>query len=158
LKRKDTVTERERLYIEALQASLLPKPSSFTHGVAQPSDEGHREQIKKLETICLKYPDDMEARAYLALATIGNSRYGAELIIREVLAKEPMHPGAHHYRIHNWDYHEPQEALESCRKYAQAVPNIGHAQHMPATSTASWGCGMKRPSPWTRPPASKNAR
>jgi peroxiredoxin/tetratricopeptide (TPR) repeat protein len=131
VKRKDTVTERERLYIEALQASLLPKPSSFTHGVAQPSDEGHREQIKKLETICLKYPDDMEARAYLALATIGNSRYGAELIIREVLAKEPMHPGAHHYRIHNWDYHEPQEALESCRKYAQAVPNIGHAQHMP---------------------------
>jgi peroxiredoxin/tetratricopeptide (TPR) repeat protein len=131
VKRKNTVTERERLYIEALQASLLPKPSSFLHGVAQTSDEGHREQIKKLETICLRYPEDMEARAYLALATMGSSRYGAELIIREVLAKEPMHPGAHHYRIHNWDYHEPEAALESCRKYTEAVPNIGHAQHMP---------------------------
>jgi len=131
VQRKNTVTERERLYIEAQQAALLPRPGGFTRGAPASSDEGRREQIKKLETICLKYPRDMEARAYLALATMGSSRYGAELIIREVLAQEPMHPGAHHYRIHNWDYHEPEQALESCRKYTEAVPNIGHAQHMP---------------------------
>jgi peroxiredoxin/tetratricopeptide (TPR) repeat protein len=131
VKRKDKVTERERLYIEASAAALLPKPGSFRRDDPDASEEGRRESIKKLETLCLKYPDDMEARAYLALSNIGGDRYGTELMIRQVLAKEPMHPGAHHYRIHNWDYHEPEQALESCRKYTEAVPNIGHAQHMP---------------------------
>ena len=39
----------------------------------------------------------------------------AELIIREVLAKLPDHPGAHHYRIHNWDYNQPEQALVSAK-------------------------------------------
>jgi tetratricopeptide (TPR) repeat protein len=131
VKRKDKVTERERLYIEALEAGMMPRPGSYRRANPQASEEQRREQIKKLETICVKYPDDPEARVYLALATMGGDRYGTELVIREVVAKEPMHPGAHHYRIHNWDYHEPEMALESCRKYSEAVPNIGHAQHMP---------------------------
>jgi len=67
----------------------------------------------------------------LALANMGDSRYGTELILREILARQPNHPGAHHYRIHNWDYHEPEQALESCRRYSELVPGIGHAQHMP---------------------------
>jgi peroxiredoxin len=131
VKRKNTVTERERLYIEFLEAGLLPRPGSFRRENPNASEDQHREQIKKLETLCLRYPDDMEARAYLALAMMGGDRYGTELVIREVLAKQPMHPGANHYRIHNWDYHEPAQALESCRRYTEAVPNIGHAQHMP---------------------------
>jgi peroxiredoxin/tetratricopeptide (TPR) repeat protein len=131
VKRKGKVTERERLYIEALEAGMLPRPGSFRRQNAGATVDQRREQIKKLETLCLKYPDDMEARSYLALAMMGGNRYGTELIIREVLAKQPMHPGAHHYRIHNWDYHEAAQALESCRKYTEAVPNIGHAQHMP---------------------------
>jgi len=43
-------------------------------------------------------------------------------MIREVLAKQPDHPGAHHYRIHNWDYHEPETALVSARRYGEIVP------------------------------------
>jgi peroxiredoxin len=62
---------------------------------------------------------------------MGDSRYGAELMIREILAKQPDHPGAHHYRIHNWDYHEPEQALVSARRYGEIVPTIGHALHMP---------------------------
>jgi peroxiredoxin len=62
---------------------------------------------------------------------MGDERYGAEMIIREVLAKEPDHPGAHHYRIHNWDYHEPEQALDSAKRYGEIVTNIGHALHMP---------------------------
>jgi peroxiredoxin/tetratricopeptide (TPR) repeat protein len=131
MKRKHTVTERERLYIEALEAGMLPRPGSFRRENPNASEDQRREQIKKLETLCLKYPRDVEARAYLALAMMGGDRYGTELVIREVLEKQPMHPGAHHYRIHNWDYHEAEQALESCRKYTSAVPNIGHAQHMP---------------------------
>ncbi|MEO8662899.1 MAG: hypothetical protein ABI693_30845, partial [Bryobacteraceae bacterium] len=92
VKRKGKVTERERLYIEALEAGMLPRPGSFRRQSAGASVDQRREQIKKLETLCLKYPDDMEARSYLALAMMGGNRYGTELIIREVLAKQPMHP------------------------------------------------------------------
>jgi peroxiredoxin len=130
VKRKDKVTERERLYIEALEAVMLPDPVHDDSG-----DRDYRElrraEMKKLEALCVKYPDDMEARALLVNVTMGDSRYGAELIIREILAREPNHPGAHHYRIHNWDYNQPEQALESCRRYTELVPGIGHAQHMP---------------------------
>jgi tetratricopeptide (TPR) repeat protein len=130
VKRKDKVTERERLYIEAEEAVLLPDPVRDDSG-----DRDYRTlrraELKKLETLCIKYPEDMEARALLALVTMGDSRYGAELMIREILAREPNHPGAHHYRIHNWDYNQPEQALASCRAYTDLVPGIGHAQHMP---------------------------
>jgi peroxiredoxin/tetratricopeptide (TPR) repeat protein len=130
VKRKDKVTERERLYIEAEEAVLLPDPVRDS-GAKPDYRELRRAEMKKLETLCVKYPDDMEARALLAEVTMGDSRYGAELIIREILAREPNHPGAHHYRIHNWDYNEPEQALASCRAYTDLVPGIGHAQHMP---------------------------
>jgi peroxiredoxin len=133
VKLKSSVSERERLYIEAWEPRLLPdlvRPATNEAG----SDRYARrdqEHIKRLETLCVKFPDDLEARAYLALATMGDQRYGTELIIREILARQPMHPGAHHYRIHNWDYHEPEQALASCAAYTAEVPAIGHAQHMP---------------------------
>jgi peroxiredoxin len=123
VKRKGGVSERERLYIDALAAEILPDP---LHEKADP-----RAGRKIIETLCVKYPDDMEARAWLALETMGDSRYGAELIIREILAKQPDHPAGHHYRIHNWDYHEPEMALDSARRYGEIVPGIGHALHMP---------------------------
>jgi peroxiredoxin len=123
VKREAHVTERERLYIDAMAADLLPDP---LHDKPDP-----KRGKKILETLCVKYPDDMEARALLALETIGDSRYGAELMIREILAKLPDHPGAHHYRIHNWDYHEPEQALFSAKRYGEIVPGIGHALHMP---------------------------
>lgn len=130
VKRKDKVSERERLFIEATAAELLPDPLR-DNGGDKDSEERHRRSIKKYETLCIKYPDDVEARAYLALAMMGNDRYGAELVIREVVAKKPRHPGANHYRIHNWDYHEPEQALASARLYGEIAPGIGHALHMP---------------------------
>lgn len=134
VKRKSALTERERLYIEAWEVLLLPDLVKPDTGGESGSDRYSRrdlEHIKRLETLCVKFPDDMEARAYLALATMGEGRYGTELVIREIVARQPHHPGAHHYRIHNWDYHEPEQALESCRVYTEQVPGIGHAQHMP---------------------------
>jgi peroxiredoxin len=125
VKRKARVSPREQLYIDAIAAEVLPDP---LHPGEKPSSEKAR---KFLETLCVRYPDDMEARALLALKTMGESRYGAELMIREILSKQPDHPGAHHYRIHNWDYHEPEQALESARRYGDIVPAIGHALHMP---------------------------
>jgi peroxiredoxin len=131
LKRKDKVSERERLYIEAEAAEVLGDPLHEKDGADPDYRSRSRQSRKLLETLCVKYPDDMEARAMLALATMGDSRYGAEMMIREILSKQPDHPGAHHYRIHNWDYHEPEQALVSARRYGEIVPSIGHALHMP---------------------------
>lgn len=124
LKRRDKVSPREQLYIDSMAAQVLPDPVTGKDG-----DEERANKI--LETLCVRYPDDMEARALLALNNIGRERYGTELIIREILARQPDHPGAHHYRIHNWDYHEPEQALESARRYGDIAPGIGHALHMP---------------------------
>lgn len=124
------VSERERLYIDALAAGVLPDP------LRDKADSNNRQAHSKrerdlMETLCVKYPDDMEARSLLALETMGDSRYGAELMIREILAKQPDNPAAHHYRIHNWDYHEPEQALDSAKRYGEIVYGIGHALHMP---------------------------
>ena len=127
VKRKDQVTERERLYIEAAAADNLP---DLLQDKPELEDRGPKSR-KILETLCVKYPDDMEARAFLALASMGSNRYGAELMIREVLAKQPDHPAGHHYRIHNWDYHEPEQALVSAKRYGEIAYGIGHALHMP---------------------------
>ena len=127
-KRKSKVTERERLYIEALEAR------ERTDRLRDHGDDYRdraRDYKKVLETICLKYPDDMEAKLMLALSNMGDSRYGTESILREVEAKLPNHPAVHHYRIHNWNYHEPETALKSAGKYGKIAPNIGHALHMP---------------------------
>jgi peroxiredoxin/tetratricopeptide (TPR) repeat protein len=124
LKRKDKVGPREQLYIDAMAAQVMTDPIT--------GKNGDNDKAKKiLETLCVHYPDDMEARALLALSTMGSDRYGTELMIREILAKQPDHPAGHHYRIHNWDYHEPEQALESARRYGDIAPGIGHALHMP---------------------------
>lgn len=135
-KRKAGVTERERLYIEALEA-LNATDSLRDRGADYRVRNGEYKKI--LETLCVKYPDDVEARALLALANMGDSRYGTEQIVREILKTEPQHPGAHHYRIHNWNYHEPEQALESCRRYGAIAPGIGHALHMPGHVYATVG-------------------
>lgn len=123
VKREKNATPREQLYIDAMAADLLNDPVTD-----KPDNKAGK---KLLETLCVKYPDDMEARAMLALETMGDDRYGAELMVREILAKQPDHPGAHHYRIHNWDYHEPEQALVSARRYGDIAYGIGHAVHMP---------------------------
>ena len=130
VKRKNQVSDREKLYIDYLAAQMLPDPLR-TSDKPETNEQTQQRAAKFLETLCVKYPDDMEARALLALNKMGDDRYGAELIIREILTRQPDHPGAHHYRIHNWDYHEPEQALISARRYSEIAPGIGHALHMP---------------------------
>ncbi len=117
---------------------MLPDPLAAATSNGDDSYSRSNDKAKNLlETLCVKYPEDMEARALLALWSMGGDRYGAELMIREVLAKQPDHPGAHHYRIHNWDYHEPEQALESSRRYGVIVPASAMRCTCRATSSAS---------------------
>lgn len=131
-KRKGSVTPRERAYIEAWEHS---------YGIdGEPAN--HDKFRKALEKIVLDYPDDIEAKALFGLSTMGgNGRLGTDLLLKQVIAKAPDHPGAHHYRIHNWDDEQGAQALESCRKYGEIVFGIGHALHMPGhiyTGVGMW--------------------
>lgn len=124
-KRKDTVSEREHLYITAWEHNYLPEKPG------QPEGSNRREFRRLLERLVMEYPEDIEAKALLALDVMWQDRYGGELILREILAKNPDHPGAHHYRIHAWDGKEGRYAIDSCQAFGRIAPNVGHAQHMP---------------------------
>lgn len=120
VKREGSATERERMYIDAWAAA-------FKDGVS----DSFGVLTDKLQLLMDKYPDDIEAKSLYALFHIGNEATRNELLIQQVLRANPDHPGAHHYRIHNWDHADPVSAIRSCEQYGLAAPAIGHANHMP---------------------------
>ena len=125
-KRRARGTPRERDYIETWELAY--------------GENANRDKFRRaLETLILQYPDDVEAKALYAEATMGDNRVGTELLIKQILSADPDHPGGHHYRIHNWDDEEGAQALESCRRYGQIAPGIGHALHMPGHIYAGLG-------------------
>jgi peroxiredoxin len=125
-KREAAMTPREKLYLTALDGL-------FKEGA---SDKDHRQAFQDgLESIVQDFPGDIDARAWLAMASwqngAGGSRQAIDTVIDSVLQVEPMHPGAHHYRIHLWDGNKPARALRSAALYARTAPGIAHAWHMP---------------------------
>ena len=66
-----------------------------------------------------RFPEDAEARIFLALALLGTApatdtslaqqRRAGEILNAE-LARQPQHPGIVHYLIHSFDYPEPRRA------------------------------------------------
>jgi len=132
VKRKDTVTDRERMYIEAWERAYAPELS----GAIELMDEEDRNPFEalaaELEMIVVAYPDDIEAKAlHMLYSLYSGSRVGLEYLAQAIFAEEPLHPGGHHYRIHNWDGPEGAEALSSCEIYGELASYVGHANHMP---------------------------
>ena len=125
-----TVTPRETKYIEALAAYYDEKVK----------EEKRRAEnmTKKLEEIVLEYPEDIEAKAFLACQVWMNRRQdiniashvGINSILQDVFEADPNHP-AHHYRIHLWDYENPEIALHSAAMCGPSLPDIAHMWHMP---------------------------
>jgi peroxiredoxin len=134
-KREAAMTPREKLYLAALEGL-------FKEGA---SDKDHKQAFQDgLETLVQEFPGDIDGRAWLAMATWQNgataSRQAVDTIIDSVLQVEPMHPGAHHYRIHLWDGNKPIRAVRSAALYARSAPGIAHAWHMPGHTYT----GLKR--------------
>jgi tetratricopeptide (TPR) repeat protein len=59
----------------------------------------------------------------------------------------PDHPGVHHYVIHGFEGSDfAKDAWTSCKRYAELVPNIPHALHMPGhiwAQTGRWDDAVK---------------
>ncbi len=108
----------------------------------KPADEKARRQdmLLDLEDLVHDFPDDTEAKAFLAVRIWQfsqkppqlpfSSQEAVDALLQQVLAKEPMHP-AHHYRIHLWDKRKPARALDSAAKLGFTAPAIAHMWHMP---------------------------
>lgn len=132
-KRKDKVTPRERKYIEGLHA--------FINGDASSTDKKRaraEKYLKSLERILYDHPNDLEAKAFLALEFWKRrsdgvkiySYHAVDALLGEVFAANPMHP-SQHYRIHLWDSERPAKALAAAAICGQTTPGIAHMWHMP---------------------------
>ena len=139
-------TPLEKLYIAAIAARLDP-------GSKDP-DEGY---IQGLRAILAQYPKEIEAKTYLALhlmrgfvlpeKTPREGSMEAAALLRELLLEAPDHPGVHHYVIHGFEGSTfAKDAWPSCKRYAELVPNIPHALHMPGhiyAQTGKWAEAAK---------------
>lgn len=128
-KLKGAASSREQQWIQFL-AEWYKQPSG---------DKRARASIKALEMIVNDHPDDVEAKAFLAWACwyfndkglAISSHQAVDSLIADVLRANPMHPGAHHYRIHLWDAEKAARGLSSAALFGPSAPGIAHAWHMP---------------------------
>ena len=140
VKLRDKVTKREQLYIDALK-KYLAESSEEKDGKKQSSDTKKRRAnayLRALESISLDFPDDLEAKAFVAHRIWQNAREGipissyvsTDALLKDIFEVEPLHP-AHHYCIHLWDYRKPDRAVRSAARCGPSAPGIAHMWHMP---------------------------
>ncbi len=126
-----TPTERERMYMEALEIM-------YGEGDKLVRDKAYS---KHMEKVVGMYPDDDEAKAFYALSILGTVRRGEKGFARQIKAgtialdlftRRPNHPAGAHFTIHSFD--DPEHAplaLAAAEKYALIAPEASHARHMP---------------------------
>ncbi len=122
---RSKVGNREQMWIDSMNAYQNETDSKKRKAA----------RLKAYQNISDKYPEDLEAQAFLALAMYNNVKAKknydeVEKRIAKILAKNPNHP-CHHYRIHLWDYKDPKRAVVSIGQCGQAAPGIAHMWHMP---------------------------
>jgi hypothetical protein len=95
-----------------------------------------------MERLHKQFPNDDEVTTFYALSLLSAARatndetYRPEMkagaLAISVFKRNPKHPGATHYIIHSFDdpVHAPL-SLEAARVYAEIVPAVSHAVHMP---------------------------
>lgn len=122
-------TERERDYLRTLDVL-------YGEGSKNERDFLYADAIGALHA---KYPDDVDATTFYALAILGTAHEGRDFavymrsaaLLEEVLPTHPRHPGVLHYLIHSYDdpVHAPL-GMRAARVYGSVAPNAGHALHM----------------------------
>ena len=127
IERRSNATEREAMYIDAL--------NDYLNGPTDKKEKAKR-QIAAFEMLVERYPDDLEAKAWLGYTlykqrgNAGKKYEEVDAALKEVLAVEPLHP-VHHYIIHLWDYKDANKAVPSSARCGAAAPAIAHMWHMP---------------------------
>lgn len=132
------VSERERLYIEAVEARYKGERTTIQNNGFLGASSAYQNAMRKIVAF---YPDDLEAKLFLALALMsgyerdGSPRPGSVesvALLQLVLAKSPNHLAAHHYMIHATESGKrPQDGVPAADIYGSLAPKVGHAVHMP---------------------------
>ncbi|HKQ92946.1 MAG TPA: hypothetical protein VJZ77_19960 [Blastocatellia bacterium] len=131
-------SERERLYIEAVEARYQGERTTIQNNGFLGASEAYQKAMRKIVAF---YPDDLEAKLFLALALMsGYERDGspkpgtveAIALLQVALAKDPKHLAAHHYMIHATESGKRAiDGAPSADVYGSLAPKVGHAVHMP---------------------------
>jgi tetratricopeptide (TPR) repeat protein len=126
-------TQRERDWLAALK-------EFYKDYDKVDQDTRTRNYAKAMEQLAAKYPDDVEAKIFYALAlneTFDHKSMEPLLkaikILEPIDKKYPDHPGVTHYLIHSYDFPTiAQRGVPAANKYAKIAPSAPHAQHMPS--------------------------
>ncbi len=131
-------SDHEKLYISAVEARYLGEKTNVQNNGFLGASEPYKQALRKIVAL---YPQDNEARLFLALALMsgyerdGTPRPGtieAVSLLQNVLAKDSNHLAAHHYMIHATESgRRPQDGVPSADVYGSLAPKVGHAVHMP---------------------------
>src|SRR5919198_5695862 len=126
-------TQRERDWLAALK-------EFYKDYDKVDQDTRTRNYEKAMERLASRYPDDVEAKIFHALAL--NEVFDhksmdpllkAIKILEPIDKKYPDHPGVTHYLIHSYDFPPiAQRGVPAANKYAKIAPAAPHAQHMPS--------------------------
>ncbi len=129
---KDKASAREKRWIEALEKFYREDKDDKRDKKQRATDF-----IADLDALVQEYPDDTEAKAFLAWKiwhVKGDvpiaSPMAVNALLDQVFAANPAHP-AHHYRIHLWDGFKPAQGVSAAAACGPAAPGIAHMWHMP---------------------------
>src|SRR5215470_7497565 len=126
-------TERERHWLAALK-------EFYKNYDTVDQDTRTQNYEKAMEALAKKYPDDVEAKVFWALAlneTFDHKSMDplvkAIQILEPLDRKYPDHPGITHYLIHSYDFAPiAKRGVPFANKYAKIAPSAPHALHMPS--------------------------
>ena len=126
-------TERERDWLAAIE-------QFYKDYDKVDQDTRAKNYEKAMEALAKKYPDDVEAKIFHALAlnetfdhkTMDNL-VKAIAILEPIDRQYPDHAGVTHYLIHSFDFPAlADRGVAAANKYAKIAPAAPHAQHMPS--------------------------
>jgi tetratricopeptide (TPR) repeat protein len=126
-------TERERDWLAALK-------EFYKDYDKVDQDTRTKNYATAMETLSKKYPDDVEAKVFWALAlneTFDHKSMDplvkAIQILEPLDRKYPDHPGITHYLIHSYDFAPiAKRGVPAANKYAKIASSAPHALHMPS--------------------------
>jgi tetratricopeptide (TPR) repeat protein len=126
-------TQRERDWLAALK-------TFYQDYETIDQDTRTKNYANAMDALAKKYPDDVEAKIFYALAlneTFDHKNMDPLLkaiaILEPIDKKYPDHPGVTHYLIHSYDFAPiATRGVPAANKYAKIAPAAPHAQHMPS--------------------------
>jgi tetratricopeptide (TPR) repeat protein len=128
-------TPREREWLAAVE--IL-----FRSSVTEDQATGFHRYAGAMEALATRYPDDVEAQIFYALALLQSAdphdkafsnQFKAAKLLEKLGSSRPKHPGIAHYIIHAYDYSPiASQGLAAADAYAAIAPAAPHAVHMPS--------------------------